>query len=362
MQNDIDDLIDAVETIADTSFDASAPVDTFGANRIAARRSGSEVKGFYRPGERDKDGDPFEVLPTKCPLYNGPPSGRVPTNEEKRGAWQLQEEYLVGRLGKNHAENSRHWNTARWIDKVIRTATMPAEAVKSLNLCTDGWSDAFSPDYKDQEGFPDERNDGFGVTRFKVDERDKARLAIKLSDDDIASLTAYFKECDDLASIDTNKLVLKADPLPVRIDMPGSIERQEAIKIMRMLMVGMRSLWHPVKRAIVDHATMKSLGETQNVGDGVSATVGRTRVIEGLRLAESIRKKLNRQESDFSMWRNQVRAGQEQVTSVEWSLTNRYKLGSVDEIISGTLAVLSNPGAISPANDNCEMETLRRAA
>jgi hypothetical protein len=344
MRTDIDDLIDAADKTADTSFDASAPVDTFGANRIAARRSGSEVKGFYRPGERDKDGAPFEVLPTKCPLYNGPPSGRVPTNKEKRGAWQLQEEYLVGRLGKNDEENSRLWNTATWLDQIIRTATMPTEAVKSLNLCADGWKDAFSPEYKDPEADPDEKNEGFGVVRFKVDERDKKRLAIKLSDYDLASLAGYFKECDDSANIDRNKLVLKADPLPKRIDIPGPIERQHAIKIMRMLMVGMRSLWHPVKRAIVDHATMKSLGETQNVGDGVAAAVGRWRVIEGLRVAESIRKGIARSTERLAV-----------DEAKHWPAKRRH-MAFLDKFINEVLTTVA--AMPLPANDNYRIDAV----
>ncbi|MGY4364067.1 hypothetical protein ACVW1A_000132 [Bradyrhizobium sp. LB1.3] len=168
---------------------------------LADRRSGSEVEGFYRPGERSEYGAPFEVLQTKPPCYSGPPSGRAPTHEEKRGAWHLQEEYLAGRLGRNDEENSRLWNTAIWVDTIIRTATMPAEAVKAMNLCADGWSDAFSPEYRDPAACADETNKGFGFTSFKVDERDKKRLAIKLSDDDLFSLVDYFKESEELATL-----------------------------------------------------------------------------------------------------------------------------------------------------------------
>ena len=120
------EFIEAINATADTSFDASAapppPVPTpvtFGANRIAERRSGSTRTGFYRPGERSEDGAPFEVTPTKCPKYSGAPSGRKPTDEEKRGVWQLQAEYVEGRLGKNGEENNRLWNTAKWIDRTL---------------------------------------------------------------------------------------------------------------------------------------------------------------------------------------------------------------------------------------------------
>jgi hypothetical protein len=43
----MEDLILAVNKIADTSFDASKTT-------IAERRSGSAKAGFYRPGERAK--------------------------------------------------------------------------------------------------------------------------------------------------------------------------------------------------------------------------------------------------------------------------------------------------------------------
>ena len=136
MKNDIDDLMNEVDRIADTSFDASdiAPkTKTFGTNTIAERRSGSAVKAFYRPGERPDDGAPFTPT-TTIPKYSGPPSGRVPTDDEKRGSWQLQEEYLAGRLGKNEEENGRFWNTATWMDKLLRIATKPAEALPPLNI------------------------------------------------------------------------------------------------------------------------------------------------------------------------------------------------------------------------------------
>ena len=81
-----------------------------------------------------------------------------------------------------------------------------------------------------------------------------------------------------------------AVPLLPQVDFPSSDQRVESGKIIRMLRLGMRCFWHPVISAIADHATMASLGKTQGVGDHVAAAVGRTRVIEGLRQAELIRK------------------------------------------------------------------------
>jgi hypothetical protein len=326
-----DEFIKAVEKTADTSFNVNK---TFGRNEIAERRSGSERAGFYRPGERDKDGTPFDALPARCPAYSGPPSpGRAPTDDEKHGAWQLQAEYFAGRLGKNAEENSRLWNTAKWIDRNIRLATMPADATKSLNLCTDGWDELADladrlPD--SESGFEHERRERL----FNIDQSEKGKLALKLSDRDVAELVDYFEESDELAKIDVNKLAREEDPLPEQIDLPGCIERVQAGKIVRVLMLGMRSLWHPAKRAIVDHAAMKTLGEGK--GRDVAPAVGRQRVIEGLRIAESIRKGLSRQDRAFSARVNQVRASQEAVPSTEWR-------PSVDEIIKATLAILPMP-------------------
>jgi hypothetical protein len=103
----------------------------------------------------------------------------------------------------------------------------------------------------------------------------------------------------------------------------------------------MRSLWHPVIRAVVDHATMTSLGKSQNVGDAVAAAVGRTRVIEGLRLAESIRKGLARREQSFSMWQGVIDAKQIRVPVSGMSFSQ--KLASVDGIIREVLAALPKP-------------------
>jgi hypothetical protein len=343
MKNDMDDLIEAVNKIADTSFDATAAY-------IAKRPSGSTMTGFYRPGERSENGAPFEVSPTKCPKYIGLPSGRTPSNEEKRGAWQLQAEYLEGRLGKNDEENSRNWNTATWIDRLIRTATMPAEAVKGSNLYTDTFHEVTDPIGDDPNDDPADENEEYEVEKPEVDRRrDKNGndpLAIEISDYDLVMLWDYFKECDYLAKIDVNKLAGKSDPLPQRIELPGPIERQEAIKILRILMLGMRLLWHPVIRSIVNHATMNSLGKTQGVGDKVAATVGRTRVIEGLRLAESIRKGLARQERGFSMWLNQTRARQTPIQKP--GLTAARLKASVDEIIKEVLvAVMKTAPVVS---------------
>lgn len=246
----------AVAKTADTSFDASKP-------KIAERRSGSAKTGFYRPGERSDRGAPFKVTPTKCPNYNGPPSGRTGNAAEKRSAWQLQEEYLAGRLGKNEEENSRLWKTAKWFDRHVRIATLPAHAVKGLNLYVDGWHDVIAPANKEPEDELPDYGNGVEYEPLNINERDKKQLLLKLPDDyELARLIDYLNECDQIAKIDENKLAREAEPRPVQIDLPGPIDRQESGKIVRMLKLGMRSLWYPVKAAIIDHATMTALGKT----------------------------------------------------------------------------------------------------
>jgi hypothetical protein len=399
-----DEFIEAVSKTADTSFDAGVPVQLIDADvptncngdpitcpvvlnllakpRFALRRSGSVTTGFLE-GERKLDGAPFKVT-TTCPEYLGQPSGRVPTDDEKRGAWQLQEEYLTGRLGKNEEENGRNWNTAIWIDRQLRIATMPAEALPPLNIyvgdkisqSTEGTGAPTGPD----DEAPDEAgNEGFEFESINVGEADSERsmcvmdedgttrrLDIKTDDYDLLRLIDAIEDIDKLAKIDINKVALTADPLPEQIDSPGPIERQEAIKILRMLMVGMRSLWHPVIRAIADHATMTSLG--QGKGKGVAAAIGRQRVIEGLRIAESIRKGLSRQERPFSMWQNQIRARQIQIKKP--GLTAARRQASVDEIIKAVLVattpVISMPmiGDYEPVEiwqDN-DSDTLTRSS
>ena len=202
------------------------------------------------------------------------------------------------------------------------------------------YQEMFGSQDRSYDGGNKETEASFGLEAFHIDERDKQKLALKLSNYDLLKLRDYLEECDKLAKIDVNKLARNADPLTGQIELPGPDERQEAIKILCMLMLGMRSLWHPVIRAIADHATMTSQGKTQGVGDKVAAAVGRQRVIDGLRLAEWIRKGFSRQDrGGFSLWLSQIRARQTVV----------HRPGfSVDEIIREILAILPDKSLPKP--------------
>jgi hypothetical protein len=311
----IDEFIEAVEKIADTSFDASAPIingitgkpitDPVVRNLLkpefAKRRSGSTKEGFHRPGERDGDGAPFVVAPPS-PLPPCKKTGRDPTDEEKRAAWPLQNEYLNVRLGKDRVENCKLWDTAKWIDKIYRTATLPKEATRPIPLVATGGEDFRPSDIA--EGFEIVHDLPFDALRMleKIEERDA------------------------MAKIDVNELLRNAGPRPPRVDSPGPEDRADADKALRTLMAGMRSLWSPVKLAIFDHVEMWRLGTTQGARRDVAPAVGRQRVIEGLRLAAAIRRGMAR------------------------SAKRDYAPLSVDGRIREVLAGLS--AKLLPANDN----------
>ena len=116
-----DEFLNAIDKTADTSFDANAPTDSTGdpitcpvvlnlltgepikcpvvlhvlAKPVfAVRRSGIATTGFL-------DGEYKSTDREVRPQYLGPPSGRVPTADEKCGAYHLYAEYIAVRLGKN---------------------------------------------------------------------------------------------------------------------------------------------------------------------------------------------------------------------------------------------------------------------
>jgi hypothetical protein len=367
-----DEFLDAINATADTSFDASritCPVvlSLLAKPRFFPRRSGIATTDFLY-GERPLCG--FDFMPAKCPPYLGPPSARILTDEDKRGAWQLQEEYLADRLGKNKEENGRLWKTVIWIDKHYRVVRTPAEALPPLNIyvgdknsqSTEGTGapagpDDEAPDEAGNEGVEFESinvcqtEGGSGRTRQPALYRQSAR-SVQVMDEDgtthrleikadgyaVLSLVDDLNECGKLAKIDVNEIKRNAPPLLPQTYFPSDGQRAESGKIIRMLMMGMRTLWPPVIQAITDHVTMASLAPGKS--KDVAAAVGRQRVIEGLRVAESIKKGLKRQgrrrivskDHSFSIWLHQIRARQTTVSRPGFS---------VDDTIKGTLAVLA---------------------
>ena len=160
MRDDQDDLINAVDKIADTSF------------VIAERPSGSAVTGFYRPGERHDDGAPF--TPTTISTYSGPPpSGHSPSNEEKRGAWQLQEEYLASWLGKDEVENGTLWDTVKWINRHYAVTKTPAEALPPLSIYVGEQLSTEAPTGPDDETPDKTFNEGREFESINVCQTDK---------------------------------------------------------------------------------------------------------------------------------------------------------------------------------------------
>ena len=79
------------------------------------------------------------------------------------------------------------------------------------------------------------------------------RLEIKGDNYRIGRLIDDLREIDELAKIDVNDMMREGPPVLPQTDFPSPDQRVESGKIIRMLMVGMRTLWYPVKRAVADH-------------------------------------------------------------------------------------------------------------
>ncbi|MCK1284680.1 hypothetical protein IVB41_12200 [Bradyrhizobium sp. 44] len=292
-------------------------------NQIAERRSGSNVPGFYRPGERAEDGVPFDVEPEKPPPYHGPPVDHA-TDKISR-TWYLQEEYFAGRLGDHLNENGRNWATAQWLDRIYSTATLPANATATQNFLT-GVAQKDEGAVEGDFAYDEEPTAG-ETEELNFDKKDKRKLRIDVPDFQLSQLIDACEELDEVAKLDASKLARRVPSLPT----PDQLDRAEAQKLLRMIIVGTRSLWWPLKRAMFHNATMKSLGK----GDSANApAAGRQRVVEGLRYIYSVKRNLARHDRGFSLWLARIRRDQVPVIS------KRFKVPSVDEIIDGTLAVL----------------------
>jgi hypothetical protein len=198
---------------------------------------------------------------------------RDPSDEEKRAAWPLQDEYNADRLGKDGVENSKLWDTAMWIDRLYGLATMPPIATRPLSLIMT--NDDIHP--SDIEDFGEESV--IPVLAFEMLEILEQVEAL----DDVEKQMLLPRKSDRQRPVFDSRLL------------DGEC-RADADKTIRILMAGMRSVWSPVKLAIIDNVEMWRLGTTQGVGRQMAATAGRQRVIEGLRLAVSIRKDMVRSE------------------------------------------------------------------
>lgn len=272
------EFLTAIANTADLSFKAEIPPPV----RLAKRPSMSKTKGFYRPGERAEDGAPFELVPTKSPYYRGQPMDRLrraPSTSEEKAVWRLEAEYLAGRLGKNSVENSSHWDCALWIERLWETAMKPPNAAQGLSLVT-------AP--TDEE-----------VCHSRYS-NDSTNLQV------VRELpTATFAALYMVTAVQAADKVLQKQLIAPKSERQRPVfdsalywaeQRLDADKTIRMLMAGMRTLWSPVKLSIIDRIELNALGTTQGVGSNGATAAGRQRVIEGLRIACSIRKDLLRAE------------------------------------------------------------------
>ncbi len=283
-----------------------------------------DVEGFIRPDERAKG------APTKCPEYSGQPDPkqrRPPT--AKDGVWRLQSEYEEGRVGRNRVENSKLWDCALWILRLYETAERPADATRALSLITTPLEDEISADSIDG---------------------DTESLNV------LYELPGYVFEVlyimDMVKALDRCERTKPAPPGSER-DRPVFDSRLEAVELrveasemLEKLKVRMGSLWKPVKLAVIDRVELHELGTTQGVGRDLAGAVGRQRVIEGLRIAASLRK---------GMAESQRGLG---ALLMDRSILDTIELGSV---LAG-LRPVRQLSRLIPANDNHPGVGARRAA
>lgn len=202
-------------------------------------------------------------------IVMGESRGRPANDNEQRTPWPLYDEYVAERLGRDAVTNSKNWNTAVWIDRIYRVATLPEEALGPSHWIASTLSEEELDGYEPAEIVPPEAT---------------AYLSM------IAEMERIKRVARGYDLVGTHEASSSNDPtLPTGVEI-----RADANKILRLLMVGMRGLWKPVKRAIIDHVEMWKLA--QGVSRQFAPTAGRQRVLDGLEIAADIRRDVLRWE------------------------------------------------------------------
>lgn len=197
-----------------------------------------------------------------------PITGRPVNDNEKGLPWPLYDEYVAERLGKDIVENSKNWATVIWLDRIFQMALLPDRAIGPVHWFTSGMSD-------------EERSDGY-----------ETENVVPPNVDAVLHILGAAKKARLKAQGYKNKEVGVHEASAGRNpELPTGVEiRVDTTKILRLLQIGMRALYEPVKHAIVDHTEMWKLGITQGVSRQLAPTAGRQRVVDGLRIAADIRK------------------------------------------------------------------------
>jgi hypothetical protein len=206
----------------------------------------------------------------------GATTGRPANDNEKGTPWPLYDEYVAERLGKDAYANSKHWNTAMWIDGIYNMAMLPDRSLGPLHWFSSG------------ADFASEEIDGYSATHVIPPE---VVSVLNLLD----GVERIRRKRRGYELVGTHETSADRDPRA-----PTGVEvRSDASKKLRMLQVGMRGLWTPVKQAIVDHTELWKIGITQGVSRAMAPTAGRQRVLDGLGLAADIRQDISRWEASL---------------------------------------------------------------
>ncbi len=189
-----------------------------------------------------KAAKPISIIASKAvkKVEGAPLTARAANDNEKGTPWPLYDEYVAERLGRDAYANSKNWN--KELDGYKAESVIPPEAVALLSVIE------------------------------KIERIKRKEIG-----------------CDPVGTHEVS--TSKDTRLPTGVEI-----RADANKILRLLQVGMRGLWRPVKLAIVDHVEIWTLGITQGVSRGMAPTAGRQRILDGLSIAADIRQDVLRWE------------------------------------------------------------------
>jgi len=220
-----------------------------------------------------KAAKPISIIASKAvkKVEGAPLTARAANDNEKGTPWPLYDEYVAERLGRDAYANSKNWNTAMWIDKIYAIAMLPPIALGPPHWVSSALCAEALDGYKAESVIPPE-----AVALLSVIEK-------------IERIKRKEIGCDPVGTHEVS--TSKDTRLPTGVEI-----RADANKILRLLQVGMRGLWRPVKLAIVDHVEIWTLGITQGVSRGMAPTAGRQRILDGLSIAADIRQDVLRWE------------------------------------------------------------------
>jgi hypothetical protein len=194
----------------------------------------------------------ISIVESRLPSSNlgiGAPITGHPANDSEKGKpYPLYTEYVEGRLGKDAYANSKHWNTALWIYDTYSTAMLPDRSLGPLHWFSSGADkdiDQDTPCCSMENIVPPSTVSVLNIL-----------AALKRVEQSRLKKQGYKNK-----TVGTHEASSSKDPrLPTGVEV-----RCDASKKLRLLQIGMRGLWKPVKQAVIDQADTYRAVRTQSV-------------------------------------------------------------------------------------------------